>query len=358
MGFGGILAAFAAILNGAAYCRSINSGWFQNILCSFLIFRAHHLQRLGAVLGCFQLLCCVADKSVQSLRTLTLLFIEAIQLLSQFVGVAPCSFFLTAVGCHLPVVEVLLSFCSLAAAGVLTQYAQGFLCLCFLSAITRAVQVVKSILQSARLCEVIEQTCKRPANDVEDAYLDGCPELVAGFLHGCELAAQLLHLVLHVHVGLCGTVGSGLHVVARLLHLLADDGSHGLGHVARLGHLVLDFGCTQSEVVEDHERLAPETRHYRVHHVIDRLPRVLGLLLGEGEHRAQFLNGQFEVVELHRRLHQFDVGHGAVGGLSQSVEDVAAPQIGGLLLVLRPGQFGERASLGEVAGHVAGPEAF
>ena len=33
-------------------------------------------------------------------------------------------------------------------------------------------------------------------------------------------------------------------------------------------------------------------------------------------------------------------------------QDVAAPQIGGLLLVLRPLQFRERAGLGEVRGHI------
>ena len=91
------------------------------------------------------------------------------------------------------------------------------------------------------LCQSVQQSCQRPAHHVEDANLHRSPETVAGFLQWCELAAQLLHLVLKADVGLCCTVGCGLHVVARLRHLLTNDLSDGLGHVARFLHLLLDL---------------------------------------------------------------------------------------------------------------------
>ena len=46
----------------------------------------------------------------------------------------------------------------------------------------------------------------------------------------------------------------------------------------------------------------------------------------EGKHGAQFVEWQLEVVEFHGSLHQFQVGHGAVGGLAQSVQYIATAQ--------------------------------
>ena len=161
---------------------------------------------------------------------------------------------------------------------------------------------------------------------IESTHFDRVPQTVAGISKRLEGTTKFLHRILQFHISFGRTVSSGLNVVASLRHLLTDDGTDGFRHVARLCHLFLDFGCTQSEVVKDHQRLTTETRDYTVNHIIDRLPRVLCFLLGEGEHCAQFLDGQFEVAKLHGSFHQFEVGHGSVRCLAQSLEDVTTTQ--------------------------------
>ena len=160
----------------------------------------------------------------------------------------------------------------------------------------------------------------------DGSRLQRCPHAHALLFERKQCAAKFFHCILQFHIGLCCTVGCGFNIVACIGHLLADDFAHGFGHVAGVLHLFLDFIGRQSEVVEDHQRLTPETCHDAVHHVVHALPGVLCLLLCKGEHGAQFIDGQFKVVELHGGLHQFQVGDGAVGGFAQSVEDVATSQ--------------------------------
>ena len=125
---------------------------------------------------------------------------------------------------------------------------------------------------------------------------------------------------------MCSAVGSGFHVVASLLHLFADDLTDGFGHIASLGHFFLDFSSGESEVVKNHQRLTAKTCDYGVHHVVNALAGVLGLLLSKRQHRTKLFYWQTEVVELYGCFHQFKIGHGAVCSLTQSVEDVATSE--------------------------------
>ena len=63
--------------------------------------------------------------------------------------------------------------------------------------------------------------------------------------------------------------------------------------------------------------MAGHTVHKAVHHVVEALAGVLGLLLCKGKELAELLHGQIKVGELHGLLHQLHVVDGVVGLLAE-----------------------------------------
>ena len=130
---------------------------------------------------------------------------------------------------------------------------------------------------------------------------------------GSELFAEFQLGVHHPCVGLGGTVGGCLDIIARLLHSLLYDGDDTLHEISRLGRFFLDFLSGDAEVVKNLGALAGHAVHEAVHHVVKAFSGVLGLLLGKGKELAELLHGQVEVGELHCLLHQLHVVDGVVG---------------------------------------------
>ncbi len=63
--------------------------------------------------------------------------------------------------------------------------------------------------------------------------------------------------------------------------------------------------------------MAGHAVHEAVHHVVETLAGVLGLLLGKGKELAKLFHRQVKVGELHCLLHQLHVVDGAVGLFAQ-----------------------------------------
>ena len=185
---------------------------------------------------------------------------------------------------------------------------------------TATVHVLLYLLYGSKLCESLKQRLDGRIKEVEGCNLPRIEQSLPGISQRHQCAPKVFHRIFQIYVGPRCSIGSGLHVVASLRHLLTDDGTDGFRHVARLCHLFLDFRGTQSEVVKNHQRLTTKTRDYRFHEIIYRLACVLCLLLGECKHRTQFFDRQFEVVELHRRLHQFEIRYGSMRSFTEIVE--------------------------------------
>ena len=135
-----------------------------------------------------------------------------------------------------------------------------------------------------------------------------------------ELLAELHLGINHSCVGLGSTVGSCLCIASRLFHPFLDNTDNTLHKVARLGGLLLDFLCGEPEVVENLGTLAGHTVHETVHHVVETLAGVLGLLLGKGKELAELLHRQVEVGKLHGLLHQLHVVDGVVGFFAEVIQ--------------------------------------
>ena len=113
--------------------------------------------------------------------------------------------------------------------------------------------------------------------------------------------------ILQCHRAAGGTVGGRNVGLASGGQLPFDYTGHAFHKVARLFGLLPYLGGRETEIVKNQRGFPAKTGDYGVYHIVERLPGLLCLELGEGKIFAKIFKRNAEVFRLDCGLHEFNV---------------------------------------------------